>query len=81
MKIVLYELKQGVNIVNGYDSLGRRSNVFKLRAIGTGKRRHPSARYLFGNKTWLDGCQEDEPIKFAITLGESLHDFGCYQFG
>jgi hypothetical protein len=31
---------------------------------------------MFGNKTWLDGYLEDEPIKVAITLGESLHDFG-----
>lgn len=52
-----------------------------LRAIGTGKRRCPSGRYLFGNKTWLDECLEDEPIKVVIILGESLHDFGGYQFG
>ena len=52
-----------------------------LRPLVTGKRRHSSGRYLFGNKTWLDGCLEDEPVKVAITLGENLHDFGGYQFG
>jgi hypothetical protein len=31
---------------------------------------------LFGNKTWLVGCLEDEPSKVVITLGENLHDLG-----